>query len=160
MDAAINIGNSGGALVNSQGTLVGINTAAQGTVGVQGIFFAIPYKLAKSVMDKLLIYGEVTRGYIGISGEQINQYGQPVRAQIEPVAGVLITEVDPFGPAWAAGLRRGDIVFALNGKQVVSILHMSSLVENMTPGNEVILDVSREKKIIKLPVTIGKLGDQ
>lgn len=159
MDAAINIGNSGGALVNSQGTLVGINTAAQGTAGVQGIFFAIPYKLAKAVMDKLLVYGEVTRGYLGMSGEQINQFGQPVRTQIEPIAGVLITEVDPFGPAWTGGLRPGDIVLALNGRQVVSITHMSSLVENMEPGTEITLDISRNKKIQKIDITVGKLGE-
>lgn len=159
MDAAINIGNSGGALVNSQGKLVGINTAAQGSLGVQGIFFAIPYKLAKSVMDKLMAYGEVTRGYLGISGEQINQYGQPVRTQIEPVAGVLVTEVDPFGPGWASGLRRGDIVLALNGKQVVSIMHMSAMVENMEPGTQITLDVSRDKRVEQFTVTIGKLGE-
>ncbi len=158
MDAAINIGNSGGALVNSQGMLVGINTAsAGGGNGVQGIFFAIPYQLSKRIMNKLLADGEVKRGYLGLDGEAINQVGQPVRSNIESISGIKINSVDPLGPAWRAGLKSGDILYAINDKQLVSFAELLSIVENVAPGETINLAISRKKQLLNIDVVVGKL---
>ena len=159
MDAAINLGNSGGALVNSQGMLVGINTAASpGTKnGVQGIFFAIPYQLAKRIMNKLMEDGEVKRGYLGLEGEAINQVGQPVRSSIESIAGIRLTYIDPLGPAWKSGLKFGDVLLAVNDKQLVSFSELLGIVEHVEPGETISLTVSRSNKVIKINVEVGKL---
>lgn len=159
MDAAINVGNSGGALVNSRGMLVGINTASAqaARTGIQGIFFAIPYKLAKKIMDKLLADGEVKRGYLGLSGRAINQMGVPVRSNVESIAGIQLTSVDPLGPAWDAGLKPGDILLSVNGKQLLSLEELLSFVENTEPGNQLQFSLSRNGELTTLLVIVGKL---
>lgn len=159
MDAAINIGNSGGALVNSEGMLVGINTASAGNTqqGIQGIFFAIPYQVAKTIMDKLLADGEVKRGYLGLGGRAINQIGKPVRRSVESIAGIQITSVDPLGPAWRAGLKVNDVLLAVNNKQLASVDELLNIVENQRPGSTITLDVSRNKKLLKIDVVVGEL---
>lgn len=156
MDAAINLGNSGGALVNSRGMLVGINTA-KAQRGIQGIFFAIPYKLAKHITDRLLADGEVTRGYLGLGGTPINQAGVSVKSSVESIAGIKITDVDPFGPAWTGGLRSGDIMLAINGKQLVSVQELLNIIERTTPGDYLQISFSRNRVIINKDVQVGKL---
>ena len=106
-DASINPGNSGGALVNLKGELIGINTAIFGPVNV-GIGFAVPSVLAKAVMDQVIRFGEVKRGRLGIAMDPVVGGGD----------GALISEVEPNSPAAAAGLRKGDVVVALNGRPV------------------------------------------
>ena len=159
MDAAINIGNSGGALVNSQGMLVGINTASaqSGRSGIQGIFFAIPYKLAKNIMDKLLADGEVKRGYVGIGGYPINQMGVPVNSRVESIAGIHLNSVDPLGPAWTAGLKVGDVLLSVNGKQLVSLEELMAFVENVEPGSQIKFSISRDGQLLTKNVKVGKL---
>ena len=159
MDAAINVGNSGGALVNSQGMLVGINTASArtGRNGIQGIFFAIPYKLAKKIMDKLLADGEVKRGYLGVGGYPINQMGVPVNSRVESIAGIRLNSVDPLGPAWTAGLKVGDILLSVNGKQLVSLEELMAVVENVEPGVILTFSLSRSGEIMTKQVTGVKL---
>jgi serine protease DegS len=156
MDAAINIGNSGGALVNSRGVLVGINTA-KAQRGIQGIFFAIPYKLAKHITDRLLADGEVTRGYLGLDGSPINQAGLPVKSSVESIAGIKITNVDPFGPAWTGGLRTGDIMLAINGKQLSSFQELLNIIEITKPGDYIKISLSRDEVILNKNVQVGKL---
>jgi serine protease DegS len=156
MDAAINLGSSGGALVNSRGMLVGINTA-KAQRDVQGIFFAIPYKLAKHITDLLLADGEVTRGYLGLDGFAINQAGVAVRSSVESIAGIKITNVDPFGPAWKGGLRSGDIMLAINGKQLVSFQELLNIIENTKPGNYIQISLSRNREMLNKDVQVGKL---
>ena len=156
MDAAINIGNSGGALVNSRGVLVGINTA-KAQRGIQGIFFAIPYKLAKHITDRLLADGEVTRGYLGLDGSPINQAGLPVKSSVESIAGIKLTNVDPFGPAWTGGLRTGDIMLAINGKQLSSFQELLNIIEITKPGNDIKISLSRNEVILNKNVQVGKL---
>lgn len=161
MDAAINVGNSGGALVNSKGMLVGINAASAsaqtGRNGIQGIFFAIPYKLAKKIMDKLLADGEVKRGYLGLSGTAINQMGAPVRSSVESIAGIQITSVDPLGPAWDAGLKANDVLLSVNGKQLISLSELLSFVENVEPGSKLKFKLFRSGNLITKEVTVGRL---
>jgi len=156
MDAAINIGNSGGALVNTRGMLVGINTA-KAQRGVQGIFFAIPYKLAKHITDRLLADGEVTRGYLGLDGSAINQAGVFVKSTVESIAGIKITNVDPFGPAWSGGLRTDDIIVAINGKQLSSFQELLTIIENTKPGDYINIRLSKDTEIINKQVQVGKL---
>lgn len=157
MDAAINLGSSGGALVNSRGKLVGINTAKiQG--GIQGIFFAIPYQLAKKVSRKLLEDGEVKRGYLGLNGRPINQAGVPVRSTVESIAGIEITNVDPLGPAWEGGLVVGDILLAVNGNQLASFQQLLSTIEVIEPGTTIEFSISRDGKLEKKKIKVGRLG--
>lgn len=156
MDAAINLGNSGGALVNSQGMLVGINTAAA-PQGIQGIFFAIPYKLAKTVMDKLLADGEVSRGYLGVTGQAVNQAGAPVSSTVESIAGIRITSVDPLGPAWSGGIKVNDIILSISGEQVASPQELSRYIESTKPGTKLELILSREGSLIRTTLTVAKL---
>lgn len=160
MDAAINRGNSGGALVNSQGKLVGINTIAVGTTtlgDVQGIFFAIPYKLAKNIMEKLLADGEVVRGFLGLNGHPINQAGQRVKSRVESITGLQITAVDPLGPAWKAGLKPGDIMLDVNDKPLNSFEQLLNFVENAKPGNMIDITLSRNGKVFTRNVEVGRL---
>lgn len=157
MDAAINLGSSGGALVNSNGELVGINTAkARGSI--QGIFFAIPYQLAKKVMLKLLEDGEVKRGYLGLTGEPIDHAGVIVQSVVESIAGIRITNVDPLGPAWNGGLLSGDILLAADGKKFASFKDLITLIENTSPGTVLEFSVSRKGKLEKKEIKVGKLG--
>ncbi|MDO6720985.1 trypsin-like peptidase domain-containing protein [Psychrosphaera sp. 1_MG-2023] len=159
MDAAINVGNSGGALVNSKGMLVGINTASAQSdrTGIQGIFFAIPYKQAKNIMDKLLADGEVKRGYLGLSGTAINQMGAPVRSSVESIAGIQITSVDPLGPAWASGLKANDVLLSVNGKQLISLSELLSFVENVEPGSIITFKLFRNGNLLNKDVEVGRL---
>ncbi|NVK25769.1 MAG: trypsin-like peptidase domain-containing protein [Gammaproteobacteria bacterium] len=157
MDAAINLGSSGGALVNSRGQLVGINTA-KAQRGIQGIFFAIPYKLAKHVMTKLLEDGEVKRGYLGLDGMPINHAGVPVMSNVESIAGIRISNVDPLGPAWKGGLLSGDILLAVNGKQLVSFQELLAIIEDVEPGTTMNFSISRKGQLKQVSVVVGKLG--
>lgn len=156
MDAAINIGNSGGALVNSRGILVGINTA-KAQRGIQGIFFAIPYKLAKHVTDRLLANGEVTRGYLGLDGSAINQEGVFVKSTVESIAGIKITNVDPFGPAWTGGLRTGDIMVAIDNKELNNFQELLTTIENTKPGDYINISLLKGKTVTNKKVQVGKL---
>ena len=158
MDAAINLGSSGGALVNSRGKLVGINTAKidQDT---QGIFLAIPYQLAKQVMQKLLEDGEVKRGYLGLDGTPIDHTGAIVRSPVDSIAGIKIVNVDPLGPAWDAGLKSGDIILAIDGKQLASFQELITLVENTKPDSVIEFSISRKGRLEQKRVTVGKLEE-
>ena len=162
MDAAINLGSSGGALVNSRGELVGINTAQAPQVrsrqSIQGIFFAIPYQLAKHVMTKLLEDGEVKRGYLGLDGMPINHAGVPVRSNVESIAGIKITNVDPLGPAWKGGLLSGDVLLAIDDKQLVSFQELLSIIESVEPETDINFSISRKGQLKKVTVKLGKLG--
>ena len=115
-DAAINRGNSGGALIDTRGDLVGINTAILSgeTGGNQGIGFAIPANLARNIMDQIMKSGKVTRGYMGILPQELT----PEMAQafgVPNAHGVAVAQVEPNSPAQKAGLKVGDVITAVNG---------------------------------------------
>lgn len=159
MDAAINQGNSGGALVNSNGVLVGINTAAfqrQRNIEVQGIFFAVPYKLAHTVMQKLIKHGKVVRGYLGMRGlPVINAAGERQISTGQQFYGVLVEVVEPFGPADQSGLQQGDIILAINKTQLNSVNQALDIVAESEP--EAVLELHIERKGQKLTLNC-KLG--
>ena len=148
-DASINPGNSGGALVNLKGELIGINTAIFGPVNV-GIGFAVPSVLAKAVMDQVIRFGEVKRGRLGIAMDPVVGGGD----------GALISEVEPNSPAAAAGLRKGDVVVALNGRPVRAPAELRARLGVVPVGDTVDLKVQRGKETPTLKAQIGEIQRQ
>ncbi|WP_337842838.1 trypsin-like peptidase domain-containing protein [Rheinheimera sp.] len=162
MDAAINAGNSGGALINSNGTLVGINTAAfqrQRNQDIQGIFFAVPYKLANSVLQKLIQHGRVIRGYLGVSGDPVvNQAGEPLISTAQTLYGVRITSIEPLSPAAIAGIKTGDILRQINGVQLSSVHHALDIIAETAPNSTLNMLVDRQGQNLTIPVVIQELN--
>lgn len=143
-DAPINQGNSGGALVNTAGLLVGINSQILSPTGVNiGIGFAVPVNMARNVMDQLISNGKVERGHLGIGI-------QPVTPEIaasvglKETGGVIINEVRPNSAASSAGMRRGDVVVAFNGAPVVDGNALRNAIAGSKPGTAVKLTILRE----------------
>jgi len=160
-DAAINPGNSGGPLLNIEGKAVGLNTAIfSQSGGYMGIGFAIPINLAKSISDQLRKSGKVTRGYLGIvmHPEKITTELAEVFG-LEDNKGVLITEVVPDSPADKAGLKRRDIIVALDGKTVEDWQSFRNHVALLEPGTKVTLSVFRDGKEKEIKVEIGSLEE-
>ncbi|GAA5194402.1 outer membrane-stress sensor serine endopeptidase DegS [Ferrimonas gelatinilytica] len=156
-DAAINQGNSGGALVDADGVLVGVNTANYqwlGDAGV-GLNFAIPIELAYTIMEKLIRDGRVIRGHLGLSGNPVNATIARL-LRLPQVMGVAVTEVDPGGPADRAGLSRNDVLVAFNGETIVSADMLMDRIAETPPGTEVNLTLIRQGKHFSVPVTIGE----
>ncbi|UJF21849.1 outer membrane-stress sensor serine endopeptidase DegS [Shewanella sp. OMA3-2] len=155
-DAAINAGNSGGALIDTAGELIGINTAAfkvGGDNGGNGISFAIPIKLAHSIMDKLIADGRVIRGAIGISGEALT----PVVAQIlnlPDLKGVFVTGIDPNGPAANAEIQARDVIIAYADADIPGVEVLMDKIAETPPGNKVLLTVIRQGLKLEIPVFV------
>jgi serine protease Do/serine protease DegQ len=160
-DAAINMGNSGGALVDARGRLVGVNSAIiSPSRGNIGIGFAIPINFAASVMSSLIETGTVTRGYLGVTTETVTadvaeQLGLPKDAK-----GVAITDISPDGPADQAGLKRSDVILMLNGKSVSSLEELRLAVAQMAPNSKAKVKLMRDGKEMTLDVTLGKLSEK
>ena len=156
-DASINRGNSGGALVNSLGELMGINTLSfdKSNDGEtpEGIGFAIPTPLSTKIMEKLIRDGRVIRGYIGIGGRDIMPSNGPSTG-IEQLQGIVVNEVSPNGPAAAAGIQVNDVILSVNHKPAVSALETMDQVAEIRPGSVVDVEVMREDKKLSLPITI------
>jgi Do/DeqQ family serine protease len=156
-DAAINPGNSGGALVNARGELIGINTAIfSETGGYQGIGFAVPSNLARHVMDDLLKYGEVQRG--SIPGIYVTPLTTQLAAQLGApnTRGALVSEMTQRSDAWAAGLRPGDIILALNGKTVDDASQFMRMVADSKVGTNAKLEILRESRKLEVNVPITR----
>jgi serine protease DegQ len=142
-DAAVNPGNSGGALVNIEGELVGINAAIVGPAGGNvGIGFAIPTVIAREVADQLVRFGAVERGQLGVSVSD-HLAEMPAGQQMEVTPGAMIASVVRGSGAERAGLRPGDIIVAINGRPIVSGSQLRALVGLVRPGGNVALDVIR-----------------
>lgn len=156
-DASINRGNSGGALVNSLGELMGINTLSfdKSNDGEtpEGIGFAIPTPLSTKIMEKLIRDGRVIRGYIGIGGRDITPSNVPSTG-IEQLQGIVVNEVSPNGPAAAAGMQVNDVILSVDNKPAISALGTMDQVAEIRPGSVIQVEVMREDKKLILPVTI------
>lgn len=142
-DAAINPGNSGGALINAHGDLIGINTAIfSQSGGSQGIGFAIPVSLAIEIMQEIVKYGKVSRGWLGVEGTEITP-----KAALESgdpnVQGVLVVGVFIDSPADLAGVETGDIITAINGSPVEKVKNVLENIASHKPGDEVTLSILR-----------------
>jgi serine protease DegQ len=155
-DAAINFGNSGGALVDTNGHLLGINSAIYSqTGGSVGIGFAIPVSTAKNVLDAIVKHGQVVRGWIGIESQDIT----PELAEsfgLGKSSGAIIAGVVRGGPADRAGMRPGDILVAVGGKQVANTSEMLNLIAQLEPGEKAPLRILRKNREATLDVLVGK----
>ncbi|MEL7024306.1 MAG: trypsin-like peptidase domain-containing protein [Pseudomonadota bacterium] len=142
-DAAINSGNSGGALINTQGELIGINTAVVSREeNIQGISFAIPANLVSGVVQALRRDGRVPRGWLGLTMGALTDEGWQ-QVGLPPDIGVMLIEVVPNGPAWNAGVRRGDVLVSVNGKRVQTGQQALLTVASFQPGENLSLDLIR-----------------
>jgi len=143
-DAAVNRGNSGGALVNTRGELIGINAAiASHTGSYEGYSFAIPSNIVRKVVDDLLMYGETQRAYIGIQITEMNA-DLAQRAGMKDIKGVYVAEVTDGGAAQKAGIHTGDVVVSINGNAVNTATQLTEIVHQYRPGDEVTVKVVRD----------------
>ncbi len=156
-DAAINPGNSGGALINARGELIGINTAILSrTGGYQGIGFAVPSSMARQVMDSLMKYKKVVRGWLGVSIQEVTsdlaeEFG------VKDLKGALVSGVIKGSPADKAGIKQGDVILQYNGKEVEDTGHLRNMVSQTPVGTKVKVRMLRQKKEITVDVAIAEL---
>ena len=155
-DAAINFGNSGGALVDTRGNLIGINTAIYSQSGGSvGIGFAIPVSTTKTVMEAIIKNGHVVRGWIGVETQDITQeladsFG------LQRSTGAIIAGVVRGGPADKAGIKPGDILLNVDGKPVGDTTEMLNLIAQLPPGEKAKMTVLRKSREAALDVVVGK----
>lgn len=158
-DAAINSGNSGGALVNLKGDLIGINTAILGPNGGNiGIGFAIPSNMVKTVVDQLIKYGQVRRGSLGIVGTELNA-DLADSFDYDNNFGAFVNQVIEGSAAEKAGIKSGDIIIKLNGKKITSFGELRAKIATLGAGAKVVLTVFRDGKELDLNVTLGKVEE-
>jgi serine protease Do len=156
-DAAINPGNSGGPLVNTKGELVGINTAIfSKTGGYQGIGFAVPSNMVRIVMDQLIKHGKVTRGWLGITIQEItpeiaHKFG------LRQSGGALVSDVVRGSPAHRAGIMRGDVILEFDGKEIKDVATLRNMVAQSKIGLQVDIKVLRGDREVTLKATIMEL---
>jgi serine protease DegQ len=155
-DAAINFGNSGGALIDTNGNLLGINSAIYSqTGGSVGIGFAIPVTTAKSVMESIIKDGHVVRGWIGVESQEIT----PELAEsfgLKRDSGAIIAGVVRNGPADKAGMKPGDILLSVDGKSVKDTNDMINFIAQLEPGGKSTMRVLRKARETDLSITVGK----
>ena len=162
IDAAIHPGNSGGALVNAHGELIGITTqqlAAKNQGAAQtGISFTIPFPVVQDIVKDLMDDGKVSRGWLGFSANPVNQRGHKLLApdHIQHGQGFAITEVNPEGPADQAGLQYGDFVTHINGELISSFKQVYNITSESKPGDTVEFKFYREKQLMTVSLTVGE----
>lgn len=153
-DAAINFGNSGGALINTDGELIGINTAVLAqTLGTDGISFAIPVNMVRGVMDQILQHGRVRRGWLGVSSEELPR-ATAAALGISPPVALRISAVDPHGPAARGGVRVDDLVTHLNGQPILNAQEALNRVAAMMPGSILDIRARRGKSQVSIQATL------
>jgi serine protease Do len=157
-DAAINMGNSGGALVDIKGELLGINTAIfSRSGGNQGVGFAIPANLARDVMQSLREKGRVVRGYIGASVQTLTpELAEAMKLKGQP-AGALVGEVAPKTPSEKAGMKTGDVITAVNGKKISDARELRLMIGSMAPGSKAQFEVNREGQTKRLDIQLAEM---
>lgn len=158
-DAAINLGNSGGPLLNMEGDVIGINSAiATKTGGYMGIGFAIPSNIAKHVMEQLIEDGTVTRGYLGVVLQNIDS-DLAAAFNLDKIQGALVAEVAKESSAEKSGLKQGDIILKYNGKPVESITLFRNAVAMMKPGTPLVLSIKRDHQYLDIKIDVGTLAE-
>ena len=169
-DAAINMGNSGGPLVNLEGEVVGINTAivtagadrslgGRGHAGFVGIGFAVPSKLAKHVMEEIISSGKVTRGYLGVALQSVD-YNLAQAFGLTKVEGALITSVAKGSPAEKSGLQVEDILLKYNGTSIENAAVLRNAAFISKPGSKIVLTVLRKDQTFDIPVIVGDFSQE
>ncbi len=153
-DALVNPGNSGGPLVNVNGEIIGINTAKISLVGVEGIGLSIPSNTVQRVIKDLVEQGKVRRPHLGVVIEDWLEYGEE-----QPERGVLIRDIAPDSAVDRAGLQRGDIIVAINGREVYYLALLFDVLFSYYPGDTVILEFYRDGVKMEAAVTLGERPD-
>ena len=160
-DAAVNPGNSGGALVNVRGELIGINTAIlSGSGGNQGIGFAIPVNMGRAVVDQIMKTGRIVRGWLGIVIQPVTPtvakaFGLPGEPR-----GALISDLAPNGPAAQAGIQRGDIILGVNGQPIHESRDLQLKLNTMSPGSQVTMKLFRNGSENEVRTTLAEAPAQ
>ena len=139
-DAAINSGNSGGALVNSKGEVIGINTLKMAGSGIEGMGFAIPINSTKTIYEQLIQYNKVKRPYIGISGRDLDE--ETAKAN-NLVVGVYVISIDEFSSAEKAGIKIGDVITKIDGKEIKTMEELNEVKNSHSIGDEITLTINR-----------------
>ena len=140
-DAAINSGNSGGALVNSQGQVIGINTLKVLETGVEGMGFAIPINSAKPIVDQLIQYNKVKRPYIGITGRDVDA---ETAKRNNIVEGAYVVSIDEYSAAELAGIKPGDVIIKADGKDIKTMDELTEIKNSHQIGDEMTITVNRQ----------------
>ena len=155
-DAAINPGNSGGALVDAEGRLIGINQSiASPSGGNAGVGFAVPVNLARSVLERIVADGKVTRGYLGVAMQPEITPEIAREFKLPDTTGVLVTDVMPNSPAERAGLQQDDVIIEFNGKKVADRPHLRLMVSQVPPDTKATIKILRDGKEKGLNVTLA-----
>jgi serine protease Do/serine protease DegQ len=159
-DAAINQGNSGGALLDAKGRLAGINSAILSpTRGNIGIGFAIPVNLARNIMNSLVTSGKVSRGFLGVSVDSLGGELAETLGLLRDTRGVIITDLSPDGPAEQAGLQRYDVITAINGQPVTTFQELRLQVARQQPGSEITISLLRDGKAQAVTAKLDGQGE-
>ena len=155
-DAAINPGNSGGALIDSRGALIGINSAILSkSGGNHGIGFTIPVDMVKNVVSKLVLDGKVVRGFLGVLTTKVEKQHKQLYSMTQ---GVIVTNVQENSPAQKAKLKRGDLIYAVNGKLLKNPHELQKLITSYRPYEEVTISLERDGKKIKQKVKLASIN--
>ncbi|MGV0950093.1 MAG: DegQ family serine endoprotease [Azonexus sp.] len=159
-DVAVNPGNSGGPLFNMAGEVIGINSQIYSrSGGYQGLSFAIPIEVAMNVERQIVAHGKVQRGKLGVGIQEVNQSLADSFGLKKP-SGALVGSVEKDSPAAKAGLEPGDVILAINGKEISSSSELPAIVSSMTPGEQARLQVWRKGGARQVDVQVGKFGDE
>lgn len=150
-DAAINSGNSGGALVNSDGKVIGINTLKLSGSGVEGIGFAIPINSTLDIIDDLIEYNKVIRPYIGFTGMDLDE---ATAKEYDLVVGAYVRSVEDFSPAQKAGLQAGDVIVKVDGQSITTMNELNDIKNSHKVGDVLTLTVNRNGEERELKVTL------
>lgn len=152
-DAAINSGNSGGALVNSEGKVIGINTLKLSGTGIEGMGFAIPINSTTDITSQLIQYSKVKRPYIGITGIDLNEQ---TAKTYNLVVGVYVRSVEEFSAAEKAGVKNGDVIIEVEGKKITTMDELNEIKNSHKIGDEIKIKVNRNGEEKELTITLGE----
>lgn len=152
-DAAINSGNSGGALVNSEGQVIGINTLKVSSTGVEGIGFAIPVNSTTDIISDLITYNKVRRPYIGISGRDLDE---ETASRYNLVEGVYVVSVEEYSAAELAGIKAGDVIIAADGETITTIDELNEIKNTHSIGDTMTLTIYRDSETEDVTITLGE----
>ena len=150
-NAAINSGNSGGALVNSQGQVIGINTLKISGEGVEGVGFAIPINSTKDIYEQLIEYSKVKRPYLGIGGIDINE---SMAKEYSLTVGVYVKSLENFGAAERAGIKVGDVITKVDGKDIENMNELNEIKNQKEIGDKITLTIWRNGETLDIDVTL------
>ena len=152
-DASINSGNSGGALVNSEGKVIGINTLKLSGTGIEGMGFAIPINSTTDITSQLIQYSKVERPYIGITGLDLNEL---MAKTYKLVVGVYVKSVEDFSAAEKAGIKAGDVIVEAEGKKITKMDELNEIKNSHKIGDEIKIKVNRNGEEKELTITLGE----